>query len=179
MVGEHDPVELVGELLGVDLLPEVALDDGGAHAVGDHVQPVLLRLHEALADGAGLVVQLGGQRHEHAPREAAGPGPLDPAFEQRPHALLPARRGQGRLDHRVHEALDAELEDLELEGFLRFEVRVEAALAHADLGGQVADRQAVQPLHRGQSRGGAQDRGAADLALRGEGFVTLGAGFFR
>src|SRR5206468_4904506 len=49
-----------------------------------------------------------------------------------------------RLDHRVHEALDAELEDLELEGFLRFEVREEAALGKLQLFGQPADREPLE-----------------------------------
>jgi hypothetical protein len=55
--------------------------------------------------------------------------------------------------------------------FLGLEVGVEAALAHPDLGGQFADRQAIQPLG-GQPRRGVQDGGPTGLALRGAGLVA-------
>ena len=47
-----------------------------------------------------------------------------------------------------------------LEFLLGAEVRVKAALAHADRLGQVPDRQAIEPFGCGQRRGSAQD-GAA------------------
>src|SRR5262249_7411732 len=53
--------------------------------------------------------------------------------------------------------------------FLGFEVRIEAALAHPDFGGQVADRQAIQSMRRGEFGCGEQNGGATGLALRGVG----------
>src|SRR5262249_52896555 len=66
----------------------------------------------------------------------------------------------------------------QLQFFLGFEVCVEAALAHPHLGGQVADRQAIQPSRRRQLRRGEQDGGATGLAFRGVGLVAGWAVFF-
>src|SRR5690242_57542 len=81
-------------------------------------------------------------------------------------------RSRGGPEHLTLEDRGRRLDRRQLQFFLGLEVRVEAALAHPDLGGQVADRQAVQPLRGGQSRRGVQDGGATGLAFGGVGHVA-------
>ena len=53
----------------------------------------------------------------------------------------------------------------QLEFLLGAEVRVKAALADAGRGGQVPDRQALQPVDGGQRGGSPQDRAAGSFAV--------------
>src|SRR5262249_39606439 len=63
----------------------------------------------------------------------------------------------------------------QLEFLLGAEVGVQAAFAQAGGGGQVPDRQALQPVGGGQGRGGAQDRGAGALPVGARVPVAAGA----
>ena len=77
------------------------------------------------------------------------------------HQLGQARRSrQGGLRDFFGEDPAGLLHGGQLEFLLGAEVRVQAALAHADRRGQVPDRQALQPVDGGQRGGGAQDRAA-------------------
>ena len=88
------------------------------------------------------------------------------AFVQRAHVLERIRdSGRGLDDVRV-EDLPGGVHGRELQLFLGAEVRVEAALAHPDVGGEVADGDALEAVDRGEVRGRAQDRLAAALAVR-------------
>ena len=104
VVGQHRPVQVVGELGGVGVGAEVALGDAGAEHLGDRVQPVALVLGQPVTHGAWLGVELGAGGDEQA---AAGQGlgvPGEPAPEQLAHPGLAAGGGQGGADHQVDEA---------------------------------------------------------------------------
>src|SRR5262249_41034504 len=96
---------------------------------------------------------------------------------QGPEPLRPRVRPRRRLEHFTFKNRGRRLDRRQLQFFLGFEVRVETALAHPDLGGQVADRQAVQPPHGRELRRGVQDGGATGLALGGAGLVASPGGF--
>ena len=85
------------------------------------------------------------------------------------------RGGEGGLDDFVGEDPPGFLHGGQLEFLFGAEVRVQAALAHADGRGQVPDRQALQAVHGGQRRGGAQDRAAGAFPVGAR--ASLGAGF--
>ena len=70
-----------------------------------------------------------------------------------------AGRERGLDDFRLQDPLRL-VHGGQLEFLLGAEVRVQAALADAGRGGQVPDRQALQPVDGGQRRGRAQDRAA-------------------
>ena len=92
------------------------------------------------------------------------------------HQLAQAGRGgEGGLDDLVGEDPARLVHGGQLEFLLGAEVGVQAALAHADRRRQVPDRQALQPVHGGQRRGGAQDRAAGAFPVGAR--APLGAGF--
>src|SRR5829696_6383366 len=145
VVGKHDAVQVVGELLGVGAGPELALGDAGPEHLGDRVQPVALVLGQAVPHRAGLGVELGAGRDEQA---AAGQGlgvPGEPPAEQLPHPRLAPGGGQGGADHQVDEAGPGVVEQLELERLLGMEVGEQPALGQLGRGGQRADGQPAQP----------------------------------
>ena len=163
MVAEHEAVQLVGELVRVEVLPEVALVDGDARRGGERVQPVAHGLDQRVARRAGPVVQLAGGSDEHAAARAVAPA--QPGVEEGAHARLAARPGQ-RLDHDLLDELPRRLlDDLHLQGFLGAEVREQAALGQLELLGQAADGQALEPDHRGQGGGPFDDRLPGGLAF--------------
>src|SRR5262249_35599674 len=126
---------------------------------------------------AGARVEFGGDRREETPARK------DPALDVRqerigqgPEPLRARVRPRRRLEHFTFKNRGRRLDRRQLEVFLGFEVRIEAALAHPDLGGQVADRQAVQSPHGRQLRGGVQNGGATGLAFGGAGLVASRGG---
>src|SRR5829696_3705418 len=145
VVGEHRPVQVVGELLRVGAGVEVALGDAGPEHLGDGVQPVALVPGQAVPDRARLGVELGAGRDEQA---AAGQGvgvPGEPAPEQLAYPWLAAGGDQGGPDHQVDEAGAGVVEQLELERLLGLEVGEQPALGDLGRGGQRADGQPAQP----------------------------------
>ena len=115
----------------------------------------------AFLDRAGAGAHLQRRAGEEA---AAGEGAALQVVEERlahRRELGQARRGrEGGLDDFAGEDPARFLHGGQLEFLLGAEVRVQAALAHADRRGQVPDRQALQPVDGGQRRGRAQDRAA-------------------
>jgi hypothetical protein len=67
------------------------------------------------------------------------------------------------------------LDGRQLKFLLGAEMRVQAALAHADRRGQVPDRQALQPVHGRQRGGRAQDRGAGAFPVGAGAALRMGA----
>ena len=63
---QTDPLTVVGELLAVEIGPEVALVDRDARSAGQGVDPVAQALDDEVAHGTGTVVELEGGRHEEA-----------------------------------------------------------------------------------------------------------------
>src|SRR6266508_5554013 len=72
MVSECDAVQVLRELVGIGVFPEVAFLAALLKRGGDHGQPITLELLQAGTNGARAVNQLGGRRHtEAAPRHGA------------------------------------------------------------------------------------------------------------
>jgi hypothetical protein len=155
---EHDGVEVVGELLGLDVAPEVARFDAGAVDDLDHLEPALLERDEPVAHRPGPIVELDRGRDENAPsgsRARLCPG--EPALEERGQAGPAAGLPDGGLDDLVHESLGRRVEHLDLERLLGAEVREEPALGEVQLVGQASDRQPLEADLAGQARGPLQD----------------------
>jgi hypothetical protein len=129
VVTEHDGVEVVRELFGVQVGPESALGHPGPEDDRDHLQPALLKGDEAVTDRPRPVVQLGRRGDEEAASGArVRLRPRQPTVEESPDSRLAAGRAYGRLDDLLDEALGSGVKDLELERFLLPEVSEEAAL---------------------------------------------------
>src|SRR3954471_14241705 len=118
-----DADELVGELVEVELGPEVPLLDGGAGGARDDVVPVALGAHQDVADRPGAVVVLMGEGHEEAASAAAvavDPGEME--IEQAAHPRLAARLAERRRHHVLDEMVDGPLHHLDLQRLLRPEM---------------------------------------------------------
>ena len=102
---QTDPLTVVGELLAVEIGPEVALVDRDARSAGQGVHPVAQVLDDEVAHRPGPIVELERGRHERA---AAGQArrllPGEPALEQGAHARLTARNRERRLDDALDHA---------------------------------------------------------------------------
>ena len=110
--------------------------------------------------------RLDARHHEDA---AAGQelllGPGEPVVDERADAGLAARLlERGHHDER-DEARHGLLEDGDLQVLLRREVREEAALRHADVLGELADGEALEPDLRGERERRAEHRRPRLFAL--------------
>ncbi|HEX2125129.1 MAG TPA: hypothetical protein VHF45_01050, partial [Thermoleophilaceae bacterium] len=92
------------------------------------------------------------------PREHLVAVVAEPITEQHLEALPAARQVPGRLDDVLDEAPAGGVDRRELQFLLRTEVGEQTALAHAELRGEPPDREPLEALHRGQVRGGLEDR---------------------
>ena len=145
-------------VLGIDDGPfdksavsEVTDLDGSLAGTRDGVEPLSLFLYEVIARPSFSIVQLHRRRHEET--SAAGAmhrAPLYPVVEQGADPRDARRLLQGWGDHEGHEAVSSGPERLHLEVFLGSEVGKQPALGQPRLGRQRADRDAVEPGHRGQ-----------------------------
>lgn len=151
VVGEHDPIQIVGELVRVGTFAEMAFLDPDPERVGQELEPVLLRLDQPVPGRTWTIVELHGQGDEDAPGGlGADAGPVEPPLEQRTDPRLAARRRESGTQHGLHEPFDGELEDLHLKRFLGTEMREEAALGEVEVFGQAADGQSFEADLAGQ-----------------------------
>ena len=142
---EHDRVEVVRELVGLEVPAEVPGGHSGREEDSDHLEPAPLERDEAFPHRAGPVVELrrGGDEEAPAPpRVRLRPG--EPPLEERGDARLAPWLVDRRPDHLVDEPFGGGVEDLDLEGLLGAEVREEPALGEPELGREPADRQALE-----------------------------------
>src|SRR5262245_64965631 len=113
-----------------------------------------------------MCVELGrGGREEAAARE-------DAALEVREKPFAECLQSFERVGERPRGVDDLRVEDLaggldgrELQLLLRAEVRIEPALAHADVRSELADRETSQALDRGEIGGATEDRPPAAFAI--------------
>ena len=165
VAGQHDAVQLVRELLRVHVPAEVSFRDPGADGVGDHVQPVLLGLHEALAHRPGWSsssVESATNMHPDRPLDRGHSSQCSNSARTR---FSPRGAASAGLDHPVHEALDAELEHLQLQRFLGLEVGEEAALRQLELVGEHADGEGAEADPARHGGGALEDGLAGQLAF--------------
>jgi len=142
---EHDGIEVVRELFGVEVPSESALGYPDPENDRDHLQPPLLERDEAVADWTRSVVELRRRRDEEtSPRNRVRFCPGQPPLEEGSDAGLAAGLAHGGLDDLFDEALGGRVEHLDLEGLLGPEVSEEAALGEAQVGREAADGQPFQ-----------------------------------
>jgi hypothetical protein len=90
-------------------------------------------------------------------------GPPQPAAEQLADARLAARGGQRRPHDFLDKLSGREIEQLHLQGFLRFEVGEQATLREVELLGERADRHALQADATRQGRSTFENRLSCQL----------------
>ena len=178
VVGEHHPVEIGGELLRVHVLAELAFPDAAVDHAGDRPAQLVVQLAEAVADRSGLLIELGARLDEEAAARLTGPAALDPGIGQRPDPLLPTGHRQRGHDHRRRELLGGGVEDRELQGLLRAEVRVHPALRQTGIRGEAADRQPPETHPAREGDAARENRLAGPAALAGSEVVPRGGGAF-
>ncbi len=84
VIAEHDPVQVMGELVGVKCGFEMSFTDRTAHDGRDRVQPSLLKLDETIARRPLPIVELDGSLDEDAAARFFLPAlPVEPTLETR------------------------------------------------------------------------------------------------
>ena len=107
-----------------------------------------------------------GPREEASAWERVSREVVEEGVTDRDELREPGRRGKRRFDDLGVEDSPRFVHGRELELLLRTEVCVDAALAHAQGVGQVADRQAFEAVDRRQRHGLANDRFAGSFTIR-------------
>lgn len=131
---EHDAVEVLRELFGLDLRAEVTLRDGASNHVGKQSKPLPLLRDKMVARGSRLIVELRGRGHEEtAPGHAAFSRPVHPEPESGADPGLSAGSREGRTDHEIREAGGGVFQRLDLERLLGAEMGKEPALRESQL----------------------------------------------
>ena len=147
----------------VDLAGPLGVLDGRR----EEAEPFRDELGDPVADRTGPRIQLGRDRREEAPtRKDAALEVGQELVRKRPQTHTAGRRRHPGLDDLGVEEPGSGVDRRQLELLLGLEVRVEAALAHTDPVGQAADREAVDPLDRGQPGRCVEDRVPRALAVR-------------
>ena len=165
LIGESDAQEFVGELVEVQIPAKMALFDGDLGCTRDDAHPLLLVFDDVVADWTGAVIHLdGGRLNDAAARLLIVPS--EPGVHQGPNPGLATGRLDGWGDHEIDEALGGGLQDLDLQLFLRLEVREKAALGKADRRREPTDRQLLETDRAGEVDRLVQNRLLGLLALR-------------
>ena len=129
------------------------------HLIRQQAEPSLPGGHQRVADGAGLAVELRGERDENT---AAGEHRAlrvgDPRVHQSPQPVRAARSFHRRRHHVLDEGGGGALDRRELQRALVREEPRHPGFAHAHPLGQRRHRDATQPVHRRDLRGGGRDR---------------------
>src|SRR5262245_19323423 len=112
MHAEHEAVDLERDLLGIDVVAEVALADRDAYGLGELVEPVFEGAHERVARRTRPIIELGARTDEETPTWALSP--LHPAIEQRAQARFAARMPQCRHHYFLHELARRLFDDRDL-----------------------------------------------------------------
>ena len=159
---------------GIDLSDRLRIQE----ALPQKGLPLLLHLDNSVARPPGPRIELHRDRGEETTAGEYAPLQVCKKGIHECPELLQSRWRRGGPKHFTLKNVGSDLNCRQFEFFFGLEVGVEPALAHADLGGQVANRQAVEALRGRQLRGGEQNGGATQLAFRGTRFATLRTIFF-
>jgi len=134
-------VELEEELVEVLIRGDIAGNLGDLEVFVEACPPTPVEGGNALLDRARSRLELRGcARKEAATREDAATKVVQERVGQREHRRDAGLGRMHRADHDLIEDLLGRVDGGELELLLRAEVGVQPALAHPDVGGQVADR---------------------------------------
>src|SRR5882762_3125023 len=165
MVGEHDTVEIVRELVGVRVLRKVPLLDAFAVRRRDDAEPIALELLQPIAHWTGSVVELGrGGDEQTATGHRARASPVEPAVEQAAEARLAPRLCQGWSHNGLDEPGRRVVQHLDLERFLGAEMTEQTALGELQIFRERADGETPE----------ADSAGERDCALE-DGVARVGA----
>lgn len=124
---QHDAVQILGELRRIRVRRDLPDFDGFAERPRDDVYPLPLQLDQAIPHGTWAVIELARRGDENTPTwQSRVPG--QPPLEQRAQAWDAAWLRESRAHHVLGEAGGAVLEHLELQPFLRLEMRKQPAL---------------------------------------------------
>jgi hypothetical protein len=158
--GQHDAVELELQLLDVGVRGQLAGGDGHPELPAHVLRPRRQRGEDGVADGARAAVELDGDRGQEAAGGAVRPGDgVDPLAEGPEEPVDARARADRALGHPLPEPVGGLGDGGQLQGLLGAEVPDHAGLAHAEVGGEPADRDALQPVDGGQREGPVDDAG--------------------
>ncbi len=152
------PVQIKGELRGVEVGTKVPGVGGNARGVRESVEPLPLRCREKIPGGAGAIVEIEGCGGDEAATRHGGIGsPAEPAVEVGTDPRLAPFGPGGGTDHGIAEPLGGAAQHLELERVLGADVGKEPALGEPELGGEAADGESVEPIAAGDAFGVGED----------------------
>lgn len=152
---------LVG--IGPQVVQFLALVDGAAHGG----VPDADRLHQRVAHGADVVVELDRAADVDAARVQLDGGALHPVVEQGAQTGQPALGLQRGIEHLLLEAVVVLADHGNLQLFAGAEMGKHTGFAHLRGFGQATDRQAFQPVVHGQLQGHIHDVGLGLQAFGG------------
>ena len=148
VIREDDAVQIVSELHDVNRAAEMSLTHGATRGRRERLQPVALQLDQSIAGRPRAIVQIHRGLDEHATTRPLLP--FEPPIEQRLQSRQASIGEQRGSDHRGHEALRGTVEHLDLQRFLRAEVREETTLRELEIVSEPPDRQAFEPHPAGE-----------------------------
>ena len=164
--GQDDAVQLEGQLVRIIAGGKLVLLKSGRGEAPDQRHELRLERGDPFPDRAGAGPHLQRRAGEEA---AAREGAALQVIEERLAYRRQLSHAGGSRKSGLHDFFGEDparlLHGGQLEFLLGPEVRVKAALAHADRRGQVPDRQALQPVDGSQRRGSAQDRAAGPFPV--------------
>src|SRR5262245_2175543 len=166
VIGKADAEKFVRKLRRIEIGPEVTLGDRDFRRPGDRVDPVALAGHQPVANRTGAVVVFIGECQEQAAAAThVASDPPQVMVHQRADSRLAPRLADRRDDNLGNEALDRRVEHFKLEGFLRFEVREQAALRELEILCKNPKRDALEPDLAGTVQCTLDDRSTGQLTF--------------
>src|SRR5437667_11031242 len=149
--------------------------DGQLRRAGDGLQKApLLRDHVRPHRPIAIVELRRGSHEDTAARQGRIRGPAPPVLEERAHPRQAARLLERRPHDLVHEAFGSDPQHLELQLFLRIEMREETALGETELACQRSQTEPVEALASRQPESGVENAVACLRTLRHRRYSTTG-----
>ena len=164
--GEDDAVQLEGECVGVLVGGEFVLFESRDDEPADQCREPALERCDLIFDRSGASAHLeDGPGEEATAWERAPLQVVEEGIAHRDELLEPGRGGERRLDDLGLEDPSGFVHGRELQILLRAEVGVDAALAHVERAGEVADREAFESVEGRERHGFAHDRFASAFSV--------------
>ena len=125
LIHHRDPIEFVGELLRIQIVPEMTFVDRGLGAARHQLPPISKRMHHAFTHRMPqtIVIFERGLLQWAAAQAGFTANPFQFFLEQDTQTRFPARRSQRGLHHAQGDPVNHFLNHAQLQGLLRFEMR--------------------------------------------------------